>query len=137
MNRDIRRHHTNFNTQNAELLYYNCGSKQTPMSKFINSIVSSGVVGAVPSCGGQFFSAMAICITIKQELQDARQSVQIQWMPIEQVWLDSTKPVCRGRLFGSTHTNASIKFTSRKRSGKGAIRKKIPTPKTEVGKKVN
>ena len=27
------------------------------------------------------------------------------------------------------------KGTSRQRSGKGAIRKKIPTPKTEVGKK--
>ena len=30
-----------------------------------------------------------------------------------------------------------LKGTSRQRSGKGAIRKKIPTPKTEVGKKLN
>ena len=29
------------------------------------------------------------------------------------------------------------KGTSRQRSGKSAIRKKIPTPKTEMGKKLN
>ena len=40
-------------------------------------------------------------------------------------------------LFVIYETITILRGTSRQRSGKGAIRKKIPTPKTEVGKKPN